>query len=723
MKTKTTLSAAGIFLATWLNCFGQPVITTDPQSRTNVVGSTLTLSVEAAGVSPLSYQWKKASLTVAGATNTALVFTNFQSSQAGNYTVVITNMEGAVTSAVAFVRVLVPPAITTQPTSFPTLSLGVSVSNRVAASGTTPLYYQWRLNGTSLPGETNTLLVITNLRVSNAGAYTAVVTNSAASVTSVVVTLSVDPTFTKITTGNIATDGSASTACAWGDYDNDGWPDLFVNNRDARNFLYRNKRDGTFEKITTGHLVTNTVTHLAGVWGDYDNDGYLDMLVVNGGCCAGNQRNFLYHNNGDGTFSQPSAATAGSLVSDAGGFHGAAWGDYDGDGFLDVVVANYTGSNYLYRSVGGTNFGRIATLGSNGAEAAWADYDNDGDVDLFTVHHNGNKNFLYRNDGNGVLNRVTTGPFSLEVGASAGASWGDFDNDGFFDLFVSNFSGGRDLFYHNRGDGTFEKIIQSPLVNESADTYGPAWGDYDNDGFLDMFVANGFYGNGGLDNYLFHNNGDGTFEKILSGSLVNDQGHSIGCAWADYDKDGFLDLFVANDPNFDGGAPEINFLYRNNGNSNGWLKVRLVGTVSNRSGIGAKVRVKAHYAGQDRWQLRQIASSDGRVGGSLEAHFGLGDATIIDTLRIEWPSGIVQEFHGVSVKQHLTVTEPARLQVLGAGVLRIQSWKGMAFELQASTDLVNWLPTSTVTNLAGTLEFKDVATEMQMGRFYRTLLR
>ena len=155
----------------------QPTISVQPQSQTNVVGSTLTLSVEAGGVSPLSYQWKKGSLTVADATNTALVFTNFQSSQAGNYTVVITNIEGAVTSTLAFVRVLVPPAITTQPTSFPVLSLGASVSNRVAASGTTPLYYQWRLHGTNLLAETNTLLVIANLQISNAGAYTAVVTN------------------------------------------------------------------------------------------------------------------------------------------------------------------------------------------------------------------------------------------------------------------------------------------------------------------------------------------------------------------------------------------------------------------------------------------------------------------------------------------------------------------------------------------------------------------
>ena len=296
----------------------------------------------------------------------------------------IANSAGSITSAVATLTVLVPPSITKQPTN-QSASLGANVAFSAVAAGSTPRYFQWRLNETNLIGKTSTSLIVTNVQLANAGDYTLVVTNAGGSITSQVAALSIDPTFTKITTGNIATEGGASTACAWGDYDNDGWPDLFVNNRDARNFLYRNKRDGTFEKITTGHLVTNTATHLAGVWGDYDNDGYLDMLVVNGGCCAGNQRNFLYHNNGNGTFSQPSAATAGSIVSDAGGFHGAAWGDYDGDGFLDVFVANYTGSNYLYRAVGGTNFTRIGGLGSTGAEGAWADYNNDGALDLLII--------------------------------------------------------------------------------------------------------------------------------------------------------------------------------------------------------------------------------------------------------------------------------------------------------------------------------------------------
>ena len=220
--------------------------------------------------------------------------------------------------------------------------------------------------------------------------------------------------------------------------------------------------------------------------------------------------------------------------------------------------------------------------------------------------------------------------------------------------------------------------------------------------------------------------------RSLTGSLANDQGHSIACAWADYDNDGFLDLFVANDPNFDGLPiiPEINFLYRNNGNSNRWLKVRLVGTVSNRAGIGAKVRVKAHYAGQDRWQLRQIASSDGRTGGSLEAHFGLGDATNADLVRIEWPSGTVQELSNVAAQKFLTVTEPggeprlAATRENGQVQLTLTGKQGSRYALETSTALPNWNSaalTVTVTNQSGAVTFPAPDAPNGAQRFYRAV--
>jgi ASPIC and UnbV/FG-GAP-like repeat len=224
-------------------------------------------------------------------------------------------------------------------------------------------------------------------------------------------------------------------------------------------------------------------------------------------------------------------------------------------------------------------------------------------------------------------------------------------------------------------------------------------------------------------NYLYHNNGDGTFARVFAGSVTADAGISYGCAWADYDNDGFLDLFVAR-----GGDtfPSVNLLYHNNGNSNGWLKVRLVGTVSNRSAIGAKVRIHATIAGKTFWQLREINTGDGFCGNLLEAHFGLGDATNVDTLRIEWPSGIVQEFQNVTPKQILTITEPPRLLAgvtNGVPQFLVKGGRFMQYDLQASSDLMAWSPlgTVTVTNLNGTAQIIDAGAPGSDHRFYRAV--
>jgi hypothetical protein len=262
---------------------------------------------------------------------------------------------------------------------------------------------------------------------------------------------------------------------------------------------------------------------------------------------------------------------------------------------------------------------------------------------------------------------------------------------------------------------------------------GCAWGDYDNDGWLDLFVAN----LGPLDpisrvsiapedNFLYHNNGDGTFTKITSGSLVHDLGYSTGCAWADYDNDGFLDLFVSNGW---GTKSENNFLYRNNGNTNNWINVRLVGTVSNRSAIGAKVRVEATIAGSTLWQMREI--SGGSNYGSqndMRANFGLGDATNVETLRIEWPSGTVQELHAVAAKQFLTIAEPPRLtatKVNGQPEFILKGGWNMQYDIEASTDLTVWSPiaTVTITNRNGAVPISDPALPAGWQKFYRAMAR
>jgi hypothetical protein len=326
------------------------------------------------------------------------------------------------------------------------------------------------------------------------------------------------------------------------------------------------------------------------------------------------------------------------------------------------------------------------------------------------------------NLGGGSFGQVTSGSIATDSEHSYDPAWADYDNDGYLDLFVAARVADREnnMLYHNDGGGTFTRMtsdVVGSIASDPAIFAGCAWGDFDNDGFVDLFVTHG-----DDINYLYHNNGDGSFTRILTGSLVNDVGHSVGCAWADYDNDGFLDLFVAKGGTV--GGPQNNGLYRNNGNKNNWLKVKCVGTVSNRSAIGAKVRAKATIGGKTFWQLREISAGSAINPTPLEAHFGLGDATNVDTLRIEWPSGIVQEFQNVAAKQFLTITEPARL-IAGAtnGVPQfiLHGGRNMQYDIQTSTNLTGWslLSTLTITNLNGTALITDTNAPSSEQRFYR----
>ncbi len=527
---------------------------------------------------------------------------------------------------------------------------------------------------------------------------------------------STDEIFTRITTGRIVTDGGRSISATAVDYDGDGWPDIYVGNgggeSDDPNFLYRNNGNGTFTRTNVVGVATDLGKSVAAAWGDYDNDGVPDLVVAN----WPGEKNFLYRNNGDGNFTK---INQGPIVTDAGQPEGCVWGDYDRDGWLDLFVAMASGNHRLYHNNHDGTFSRVADLPSVGAgtNPAWVDYDNDGFPDLFVPAWAGSgKDALYHNNGNGTFTRITDSPLAKEGGLSLSATWGDYDNDGFPDLFVANgnYDNGkhRNFFYHNNGDGTFTKITTGAIATSDGDSIGAAWADVDNDGYLDLLVID-FAQN----EFFYHNNGDGTFTRITHGDLVNSGGKGSSAVFTDYDQDGFLDLFVASD------AGENNWLFRNIGNSNGWLTVKCVGTASNRSAIGAKIRVKATIGNKTFWQLREISNGDGVGNGTLTAHFGLGNATTIDTLRIEWPSGIIQELQNVAVKQMLTVTEPARLQVLAPGVFRVQSWKGMAFEVQTSVDLNQWVPVTNLTNLTGTLEFTDPNVVNDLRRFYRTVLK
>jgi enediyne biosynthesis protein E4 len=542
--------------------------------------------------------------------------------------------------------------------------------------------------------------------------------------------------FTKITTGPVANDIEESVGCAWIDYDNDGFLDLFVTNfgTGATNTLYHNNGNGTFTRFAAGAPANESGSALAHgcAWGDYDNDGFPDLFISNLGTT-----NWLYRNNGDGTFQRMTGLQAGAIASDPPSSSvSAAWGDFDADGYLDLFVANgaLVGNRVdaLYRNLGQgrfTNFALASGISQalQSTQGTWADVDGDGRLDLFVTHHANQGNYIYRNLGSVAFQVISNGNVLNERLQSVGSAWGDYDNDGDLDLFVVNrtLNGPlqRNSLYRNNGSGMFEKINSGDIVNDVGRFTSCAWADYDNDGHLDLFVVNET-----LRNRLYHNNGDGTFLSVTQGVIFNDLvANSIGCSWGDYDNDGFLDLFVAN-----GGitAPQKNFLYRNNRNTNHWIKVRCVGTLSNRSAIGAIVRAKALMGGAVRWQMRQISGGDGWLcQNSLDVSIGFGMATNIDLLRIEWPSGIVQEFHNVAVDQTLVAEEPSRLQLsaVGTGFEIVLKGGGRdafgryrRYDIETSPDLAGWsvLTNVVVTNAQGIATVRDNSFGTP-NRFYR----
>jgi len=453
-------------------------------------------------------------------------------------------------------------------------------------------------------------------------------------------------TFTRIDSGDVVSDMSWQNA--WGDYDNDGYLDLFANHADTSH-LYNNNGDGTFTRINQGTLATEGFGS-GPIWGDYDNDSYLDLFTASGyDVFGGDSTALLFHNNGDGTFTK-------IIFPDTSDFNQSSWGDYDNDGYLDLFVPcginTLSGlDNFLYHNEGDGTFARITTGnivndGGLSVGCSWCDYDNDGYLDLFVRNTDGENNFLYHNDGDGTFSKITQGVIVNDGGDGGSNCWGDYDNDGDLDLFVGNYLGEVNFLYQNDGppDYTFTKITAGSIVNDTSWTLGSTWGDYDNDGDIDLFVSNAIFQN----NFLYSNNGNGTFTKIVSGAIVNDPwGWSIGTSSADYDNDGDLDIFVSN-------VAVTNWLYANDGNLNSWVNVKCIGTVSNYSGIGTKVRIKANIFGTDVWQLREI-SGEGQ--NSLNVEFGLGDVTVIDSIIIEWPSGIIETYTSIGVNQFITATE------------------------------------------------------------------
>ncbi len=443
-------------------------------------------------------------------------------------------------------------------------------------------------------------------------------------------------------------DTGAGFGAAWADFDNDNDPDLYLVRSREPNRLYRNDGVG-FTDIASEMGVDDSGDGSAGIWGDVDGDGDLDLYVTNFG-----ESNRLYRNDGAGF--TDIAATFG--VDDSGDGYGAAWADYDRDGDLDLYVANF-GANRFYQNNGNGFSERSDSLGigdiESGIQPTWGDFDNDGDPDLFLA--NSGPNRLFRNDGEqftsveNVFSPVDTGP-------SFGATWGDFDNDGDLDLFIPYF-GAANRFYTNEGNGAFRDRAPEMMLNHDGRGRGAVWGDFDNDGDLDLYVTNSGQPN------LYYQNEDGRFIEMSDSLGVALNADSRGVALADYDNDGKLDFYVAVQDSSD-------TLFRNLEADGNWIAIRLRGTESSTDAIGTRLKIEFKDGnGNNRHAIREITGGASFLSqDALLPTFGVGKTEKIEVLSLRWPSGIVQQFRSdrddLSVNRVIDITEqpplpPARV--------------------------------------------------------------
>lgn len=471
--------------------------------------------------------------------------------------------------------------------------------------------------------------------------------------------------FTRVDVGGPTDDRASTGGAGLVDVDGDLDLDLFVTNgydvsaeaaSPQSDRLYLNEGGGRFVTVEDVPMTSEGGFGSGQSWGDYDNDGDADVFVAQ----QQGQDNLLWRNDGDGRFTR---VTEGPPVSDGGASYAASWVDYDGDGWLDLYVANgglsSVAASFLYRNRGDGTFERITegplvTDSAAHTGPAWGDYDDDGDPDLFIA-----RNFspgsltsaLYRNDGGGRFTPVTDIAPVTDTFPALGASWGDMDGDGDLDLAVSVRSGWAQALYRNDGDGRFTRVRDRNAVlglNGSS----AVWMDHDNDGDLDLLHMPW-----GSPAVLLTNDGGGRFAWRDHGDLGRSFVYGAGSAIGDYDGDGDLDVFQGNWPNWPGVGEEAH-LYRNDAPAAHWLDLRLEGTRSNRSGIGARVTVRARIDGRDVTQVRELFPDTGfRARLPLRLHFGLGDADTVEEIVVRWPSGTVQRLEDVAADRVLTITE------------------------------------------------------------------
>jgi len=469
---------------------------------------------------------------------------------------------------------------------------------------------------------------------------------------------------------------------AWCDYDNDGLLDLYLAHFGLHsgteyvgspNQLLRNLGGGQFEDVTTEISGVGSDLSHHSVWADIDNDGLPDLFVGQS-TNYGQDQNHLLHHDSVGVFSD---ITNGNPLAMYWLLpRGVSWQDVNKDGFVDLFVSNSGGDSWKKRLMINQGDGTFVLDEDGGLECswregrgvAWSDYNNDGLPDVYIVagaeDHSApynRTNVLYINNGDGTWSDVAVPAGVADEGHGRGVAWGDINNDGFMDLLVGNQVGsdhpGNNKLYLNNGDGTFTDISESSGTSENVRTRCVSMADYDNDGFLDLYTVN--FGSVGPSNRLYHNNGDLTFTDVAAGTVVEAQVNGDSASWADFDNDGWIDLYSV------GGslsAPGVghNRLSRNaNHNGNHWIEFELCGTTSNRSAIGARVLISHRNANDEVVnQMREVQSGNGYNSQHMfRCHFGMGTSEIIDEVTILWPSGIVQTTTNLQVDQIIRIVE------------------------------------------------------------------